>query len=774
MFSCDKVITIPQYKETSWFNAILMAIFYSQHSRKMLYHHFEDKKDKFSRIMNDIIKHNYIKTEQSTKYFEFMRPENILKYMNTDTKKLFNIFKHQGNYNFDSALFLPYFLKSLNKNVLDIIIFNDNCYANFYSAVEMLNKHSSVYLSNWSGIDNKDTQDPDYIIVHKIPKFDYTNESNLFNIVKEGFLKNISRYLQLFILVIITMYNNEGPLNLKNYGIDIKGLFDLDDKIYHNGNTYILDSIVLNNDIAGITCKNNRYVYSSQLRNTQDQKELPCELLKFDWDVKKDNKFCLNSKLCQLDAPTSDVCYSFNDIKYATLIYVKQEAKVSESVDRNLSLTSSLTLPSLKSADSISLLDLENSARKERKAKQEEYKKQLKDQPKMISCENVITIPQTEGTCWFNAILMAIFYSQHSRKLLYHHFEGKEDKFSRIMNDIVKHNYIKSEQSIKYFEFMKPQNILKYMDKEFYQTFKRKKQYGFYEELFLPFFLKSLNKNVLDIIIYNYDSTSYYANYYSLMNTYGTPENFTIDVSRWSGIESKDIQDPEYILVHKCYLESEQNNVYTNLFYDKDITPPEIKQKLNLKNYGIDITGLKDLNNEIFYNGNKYVLDSALLSNYNGEETDIGHAIAGITCKNNRYVYNGWIRTTNDPVMPKNNDRLLPCELMKFDWDVKKNEKFCLNREICKLDKITQPEDLCFSFNKLGKSTLIYVKDTSSIKSVDTNLSVSSVITLPSLKSNSSDFSELDFDDIDEKSKYIDERKSRRKEQEEYKTSVKK
>ena len=33
-------------------------------------------------------------------------------------------------------------------------------------------------------------------------------------------------------------------------------------------------------------------------------------------------------------------------------------------------------------------------------------------------CNKVITIPQYEPTCWFNAILMAILYSQNSRKLL--------------------------------------------------------------------------------------------------------------------------------------------------------------------------------------------------------------------------------------------------------------------------------------------------------------------------------------------------------------------
>jgi len=38
-------------------------------------------------------------------------------------------------------------------------------------------------------------------------------------------------------------------------------------------------------------------------------------------------------------------------------------------------------------------------------------------------CDKVVTIPQTGGTCWFTAILMSLLYSQHSRKLLYNHFE---------------------------------------------------------------------------------------------------------------------------------------------------------------------------------------------------------------------------------------------------------------------------------------------------------------------------------------------------------------
>ena len=51
----------------------------------------------------------------------------------------------------------------------------------------------------------------------------------------------------------------------------------------------------------------------------------------------------------------------------------------------------------------------------------------------------------------------------------------------------------------------------------------------------------------------------------------------------------------------------------------------------------------------------------------------------------------------------------IPCELMKFSWDVKKNKEFCLNPKKCILD-IMNVNDLCFSFNKGDSREVIYVK----------------------------------------------------------------
>ena len=408
----------------------------------------------------------------------------------------------------------------------------------------------------------------------------------------------------------------------------------------------------------------------------------------------------------------------------------------------------------------------------------------------MFSCDKVITIPQYKGTCWFNAILMAIFYSQHSRKLLYHHFEGKKDKFSRIMNDIIKHNYIKTDQAIKYFEFMKPENILKYINipdkKDLYNIFKKTKAFGYHFDAFLPVFLKNLlNKNVLDVIIYQKEC---YANIYSLLPNVYTKyykedgKTVNIDLAKWSGLDSKDITDPDYIIVNKLqYIldipdnssMSSYRKVFYKIFYSMD---DKILSKLNLKKNNIDIKGLIDFDDIIFYNNNKYVLDSVLLSNYNND-IGLGHAIAGITCKNTHYVYNGWIRTTNDPGMPKNyGNEKIPCELMKFNWNVKEDNKFCLNPNICKVDeyKEDRKKDLCFSFNNIANITLIYVKDLS-ITSIDNNITPTSVLTLPSLKSNNSFFSEIHSPNSlsFRKKIYLKHRKDRKKEQDKFKKLLK-
>jgi hypothetical protein len=126
-------------------------------------------------------------------------------------------------------------------------------------------------------------------------------------------------------------------------------------------------------------------------------------------------------------------------------------------------------------------------------------------------------------------------------------------------------------------------------------------------------------------------------------------------------------------------------------------------------------TNLTSLNDKIDYLGVEYHLDSVILSNWNKEILNKGHGIAGITCKKNKFVYNGWTRTSMDPAMVnKEITRKIPCELMPYNWNIKKHGDFCLSPKNCipevlKSVKGIKGRNLCFNFSK-GKRILVYIR----------------------------------------------------------------
>jgi len=123
---------------------------------------------------------------------------------------------------------------------------------------------------------------------------------------------------------------------------------------------------------------------------------------------------------------------------------------------------------------------------------------------------------------------------------------------------------------------------------------------------------------------------------------------------------------------------------------------------------------LTSMKEQIFYNGKEYNLDSVILTNWNINKHN-GHAIAGISCKKGKYVYNGWVRTSMDPVMKKESiDSDIPCELMKYEWNIVKNNDFCLNTRKCipeLLKKKLKVRDICFNFSKGGRLLVYVCKD---------------------------------------------------------------
>lgn len=389
-------------------------------------------------------------------------------------------------------------------------------------------------------------------------------------------------------------------------------------------------------------------------------------------------------------------------------------------------------------------------------------------------CNKVITIPQYEPTCWFNAILMALLYSQASRKLLLNNeiLKTNKTKILKIIRHILKYQYVSNKYAAQYFNIMTPGKILKYLNltKDFRISIIKN---GWFSELFLPIFIeKGCYSSCLTLDLYNNNIYIEFKKKIRCIDVYNNGNHMGIefyddkisDIDLHKHIIQKlNDPNPDYIILDVGHETS------TNL-YTKHLINNTHKQFLNLKNYTIHSSGLEEIKDIIIFNGDTYILDSCIISNYNDKIIKVGHAIVGITCKNEKYVYNGWIRSTKDPAMliNKNIDKkddnqdkkgyLLPCELMKFDWRVNnKDSKFCINLNLCKLDILKQHNDsmekknLCFSFG-ISNRSLIYVKQLKKeIKSFDSIKTNPSTITLPteSIKS----------DDI-----FVDIKKEKRKE----------
>ena len=339
-------------------------------------------------------------------------------------------------------------------------------------------------------------------------------------------------------------------------------------------------------------------------------------------------------------------------------------------------------------------------------------------------CNSVLPIPQYGPTCWFNAILMCILKSQNSRKLLIDKFKinSKSSKYLKIIYGLLMKSYILNSKLYNYYEKLNLHSLLKYIifDKKHRQKYDNSGHAYF----FLPLFIQSLNMSSLSIFTSSNSNKEFCCGYNEyIANKWGFCENgekiyHSIDYYEKLFKEKFNTDlNPDYIfitIIDDKYCNSEIFKIgnidnFSKIKYDK-----------NLKEF-------KDFT----LNNNYYTLDSCILKNNNYDDIKFSHAIAGIKCKNDKYVYNGWIKATTDKTMIDKNANKTPCLLMKYDWEVNnKNDDFCLNTIQCKLDKFN-PKKLCFSFGK-GTKTLIFAKTVKEFISIDKNISNSSSILYPS------------------------------------------
>lgn len=292
-----------------------------------------------------------------------------------------------------------------------------------------------------------------------------------------------------------------------------------------------------------------------------------------------------------------------------------------------------------------------------------------------MDCNKVVTITQISGTCWFNAILMSLFYCDKMRDLMY--LKQKDWKINRglkvIFKNMMKRNY-------KY-SYDIPEHILNKLFAEEPDNFhfNPKYQSGHFAMDYLPKLLKYLSvDNVLILDCYKNNL------YYSVYHGTRTYENDKLKI-----LNPQKSYKPLYVDYDVIIID-----------FDQDNTAYISTDKTNIFSKNCNIQQI------IKHNGYSYKLDSLLLINFNYKLCNKTHQICCITCNNKRYIYNGWIKNYSKikkPSIPKT------CELINYDWLCEKG-KFCLSTSQCCIDPVvSQQKSLCFDVHK-GPRTYIYVR----------------------------------------------------------------
>ena len=314
-----------------------------------------------------------------------------------------------------------------------------------------------------------------------------------------------------------------------------------------------------------------------------------------------------------------------------------------------------------------------------------------------MDCNNVSTIPQLGPTCWFNALLVGFFYSQGMRNVMFSvcHEWKSDEKLVNILYqtvmDILLNKYV-SKKVGDPIKHIYPEHILKIM-------------------------------HMVDNIKYSYDPAvhvgntpnSYIVQMFKLLHiahdTIFFDFNYADDIilaknSRTIGFKHISAAIPKVVIFQFRDRIEEYKNAKIKIDYSR---VENLEDYSNGRDYFDTKKGI------ITFNKHEYIIDSLYISNFNSAQCSLSHAIAGVTCNSERYVYNGWTTDTVDPGFKNKNtvNSGNPCKLMKYDWIGDPNT-YCIDTANCKLTSMfgteNEKKNLCFNFKKGGQRIYFAVR----------------------------------------------------------------
>ena len=354
-----------------------------------------------------------------------------------------------------------------------------------------------------------------------------------------------------------------------------------------------------------------------------------------------------------------------------------------------------------------------------------------------LPCKDTVIIPQFSGTCWANALLMCVFYSEAMRDVVI----AYRKKWGTTMPD---NQYTKD--LVKIFDDM----VRLYKrpggdDKDFYEVNSPEK---------ILYFLRRANPSIFEYDAVRQNSkgkyviregwrTGYFPRMYTrkLLFFLGIP-SVTLDAVKMTdgglrlslgnthsrtqvtkgknnrGVYSYRAKSREEVLK---IVRSSPPVLVVDIGYSDDWKEKTGKSKPDYYYFG---GRHQTIPQEIKFGSHRYILDTVTLSNTNngnkvrtnsGIKTVGGHAISGVTCNGRRYIYSGWITKTknaakvNDANSANGRDGNSPCPLMPFDWAVDRRS-FYITSKICQVQfKPPKPNSMRFN-SVVGKRAHYYVR----------------------------------------------------------------
>ena len=322
---------------------------------------------------------------------------------------------------------------------------------------------------------------------------------------------------------------------------------------------------------------------------------------------------------------------------------------------------------------------------------------------KLGICSRILRPTQkTKGICWFLAVIVIMFYSQRSRRVIMEASRtwNRQNKVIKLFRDLLYDRYLtvgsdpyKDEEHETFNEntFVKILQELYDMDSsKFPSNPKDDKGYSV-----PPYLYKLYTLLGVDYKAFDYDSIShdiYYSSsnkefdsiYTSISNTIPHTPDLPYLLHPNVGVYKDDGRPPSILIISRLPL--------LTPFVNNKIVDDDAKREL---------TSMKQ---KITYNGFEYNLDSVFLINM--DRVGYEHAIVGMTCKQNKFIFNGHLLNNNK----------FPCILIPHNWNIRNDRYFYLSSKDCELHDDPQPDSLSirYNFSQGYQRGFIYVRKNAS------------------------------------------------------------